>query len=110
VVGRALLTLFQQSYKGSKGKFFRVCCTAHDPTLLDGFPLYWVGKLKFKKARGLEDLTPPDRELCQLLSSLEVVFNTTQLIKHEFSLKDLKGYIGIDFCPFLVFPCLNLHS
>jgi len=110
VVGRALLTLFQQSYKGFKGKFFRVCCTAHDPTLLDGFPLYWVGKLKFKKARGLEDLTPPDRELCQLLSSLRVVFNTAQLIKHEFSPKNLKGYIGIGFCPFLVFACLYLHS
>ena len=64
VVGRSLLTLFQQFYKGFKGKFFKVCCTAHDPTLLDGFPLYWVGELKFKRPRGLEDLIPPDRELC----------------------------------------------
>jgi len=32
VAGRVLLTLFQQSYKGFKGKFFRVCCTEHDPT------------------------------------------------------------------------------
>ena len=45
VAGRVLLTLFQQSYKGFKGKFFRVCCTVHDHTLLDGFPLYWVKKL-----------------------------------------------------------------
>jgi len=43
VAGRVLLTLSQQSYKGLKWKFFRVCCTAHDPTLMDGFPLYWVG-------------------------------------------------------------------
>jgi len=42
VAGRVLLTLFQQSYKGFKGKFFRVCCTDYDRTLLDGFPLYWV--------------------------------------------------------------------
>jgi len=60
VTGRVLLTLFQQSYKGFKGKFFKVCYNAHDPTLLDGFPLYWVEKLKFKKPRGLEELTPPD--------------------------------------------------
>ena len=32
VAGRVLLTLFQQSYKGFKGKFFRMCCTEHDPT------------------------------------------------------------------------------
>ena len=105
VAGRALLTLFEQSYKGFKGKFLRVCCTAHDPTLLDGFPLYWVGKLKFKKPRGLEELTPPNRELCQLLSSLGVVFNTTQLIKLEFNPKNLKGYIGITFCLYLAFIC-----
>ena len=40
VAGRVLLTLFQQSYKGFKGKFLKVCCNDHDPTLLDGFPLY----------------------------------------------------------------------
>jgi len=64
VAGRVLLTLFQQSNKGFKGKFFRVCCSAHDPTLLDGFSLYWLGKLKLKKHRTLEELTPLDRELC----------------------------------------------
>jgi len=51
--GRVLLTLFQQSYKGFKGKFFRVCCTEHDPTLLDEFPLYWVWELKVKKPKTL---------------------------------------------------------
>ena len=40
VAGRVLLTLFQQSYKGFRKKFFNVCCSVHDPTLLDGFPLY----------------------------------------------------------------------
>ena len=94
VAGRVLLTLFQQSYKGFKGKFFKVCCSAHDPTLLDGFPLYWVGKLKFKKHRSLKELTPSNRELCQVLGSLGAVFNTAQLIKYEYSSSDLKGYIG----------------
>ena len=95
VAGRVLLTLFQQSYKGFEGKFFKVCCNAHDPTLLDGFPLYWVERLRFKKARGLEELTPYDCELCQLLSSLGVVFNIAELIKHEYNATALKGYIGV---------------
>ena len=64
VAGRVLLTLFQQSYKGFKGKFFRVCCNDYDCTLLDGFPLYWVKKLELKKLRTLEELTPQDREFC----------------------------------------------
>jgi len=38
VAGRVLFTLFQQSYKGFKGKFFKVCCNDYDPALLDGFP------------------------------------------------------------------------
>ena len=71
VAGRVILTLFQQSYKGFKGKFFRVCCTDHDRTLLDGFPLYWVRKLGFKKSKTLEELTPYDRKFCQVLVSLE---------------------------------------
>ena len=39
VAGRVLLSLFQQSYKGFKGEFFKVRCSAFDSTLLDGFPL-----------------------------------------------------------------------
>ena len=41
ISGRVLLTLFQQSFKGWKGKFFKVCCSDFDPSALDGFPLYW---------------------------------------------------------------------
>jgi len=44
VARRVLLTLFQQSYKGFKKKFLKICCNIHDPTLLDGLPLYWVEK------------------------------------------------------------------
>jgi len=47
VVGRALLTLFQQSYKGFKDKFLKVHYNKKDPTLLDGFPLYWIQKSGF---------------------------------------------------------------
>jgi len=94
VAGRVLLTLFQQSYKSFKKKFFKVSCSVHDPTLLDGFPLYWVEKPGLKKPRSLEDLTPPDREMCQLFSGLEAVFDTVKLIKLEFCAKTLKSYIG----------------
>jgi len=71
VAERNLLTLVQQSYKGFKKKFLKICCNIHDPTLLDGFPLYWVEKPGIKKPRSLDDLAPPDREVCQLLLSLE---------------------------------------
>jgi len=58
VVGRVLLSLFQQSYKGFKGKFFKIFCSKFNPTLLDEFPLYWVEKPGLKKPRCLEDLAP----------------------------------------------------
>jgi len=58
VAERFLLTLFQQSYKGFKGKFFKVRCNRRDPTLLDEFPLYWAEKPKLKKPKCLEDLPP----------------------------------------------------
>jgi len=94
LAGRPLLTLFQQSYKGLKKKFLKICCSIHDPTLLDGFPLYWVEKPGLKKPRSLEELTPLDCEMCQLLSGLGVVFDTAKLIKLEFCAKALKSYIG----------------
>jgi len=54
VTERSILSIFQQSYKDWKGKFVRVCCNDRDPTLLDGFSLYWVNKGKkessFKRA------------------------------------------------------------
>jgi len=64
VTGRVILTLFQQSYKGFKGKFFKVCCSEHDRIVLDGFPLYWVGKMTLKKAKTLDELSSADREVC----------------------------------------------
>ena len=114
VAGRVLLTLFQQSYKGFKGKFFKICCSKHDPTLLDGFPLYWVEKAGLKKPRSLEDLAPPDREVCQFLSSLGVVFNIAELIKayigtlFDFALYCLLAYcVGLCYYA-LLFSCVGM--
>jgi len=93
---------------GFKKKFLKICCNIHDPTLLDGFPFYWVEKPEINKPKSLDDLAPPDREVCQLLSSLGVVFNTVELIKLEFSTKALKGYIGtftISALYFLLVAC-----
>jgi len=98
VTGRVILTLFQQSYKGFKGKFFRLCCSEHDRTSLYGFPLYWVGKLTLKKVKTLDELSSANREVCQVLASLKAVFNTVELIKNEYSPSRLAGYIGIKTC------------
>ena len=56
VAGRVLLTLFQQSYKGFKGKFFKIHYKDNDPTLLNNFPLYWTEEPKFQKPKRLEDM------------------------------------------------------
>jgi len=95
MTGRVILTLFQQSYKGFKGKFFKVCCFEHDRTALDGFPLYWVGKLKLKKAKTLDELSSVDRRVCQVLANLGVIFNIAEFIKNEYNPTGLVSYIGI---------------
>jgi len=58
-----------------------------------------VKEPKLKKPKTLEELAPLDREVCQVLASLGAVFNTAQLIKHEFSASSLKGYIGSSLLP-----------
>ena len=105
VAGRVLLSLFQQLYKGFKGKFFKIRCSKFDPTLLDKFPLYWVKEHELKKPRGLEDLTSHDREVCEFFSKLGVVFSTAELIKLEYNPGSLKGCIGIPPSPCL---CLRV--
>jgi len=54
--GRVIFSLLQQSY--------RVCWAHQDRTVLDGFPLYWLEKLNFKKAKTLDELSSADREVC----------------------------------------------
>ena len=107
VAGRVLLSLFQKSYKGFKGKFFKICCSKFDPTLLDGFSLYWVEKPGLKKPRCLEDLALQDREVCDFFSNFEAVFSTVELIKLEYSPKALKGYIGT--LPFFLCFCFMCY-
>ena len=94
VFGRILLTLFQNSYKGWKGKFFRVCCTKRDPTALDDFPLYWMEEPKLIKPKSLDELPSVDREVCVALAGLGIVFSTVKLIACEFNASALSTYFG----------------
>ena len=80
VTGRVLFSLFQQSYKGFMGKYFRVCASNHERTALDGFPLYWVEELKFSKAKTLDELSLISRETCQVLASLGMIFRFAGLL------------------------------
>ena len=41
VNGRGLLTVFTLSYKGFKGVFIKIVAPGHNPSVLEGFPLYW---------------------------------------------------------------------
>ena len=95
VFWRTLLSLFQQSYKGFKGKFLKIRYNKRDPTLLDGFPLYYTEEPGFQGARCLEDLPQRDQEVCQFLSSLKVVFDTAFLISRESTPGALKVYTSI---------------
>ena len=63
VDGRVLLTLFQQSYKGFKGKFFKIRCNDNDPNLLDRFPLYWTKEPESKNLDALKTY-PSENERC----------------------------------------------
>jgi len=84
IPGRVLLSLFQQSFKGWKGKFFKVCCSDYDPSTLDDFPLYWVKEVKTMKSKSLDELPSNDREACQILTSVGG-FETATLISLEFN-------------------------
>jgi len=94
IAGRILLSFFQNSYKSWKGKFFRVCCAKHDPTALDGFPLYWTEHPKLLKAKALDELSPADREICKALAGLGIIFDTLKLIACEYNAHSLTTYFG----------------
>jgi len=108
VARRVLLTLFQQSYKGFKKNFFKVHRNRREPFLLDGFPLYWTENPNLQRARSLEDLSPQERGVCELLFGLSAPLNTLELLKREFSPEDLKTYIGTPlFLCLLLYPILS---
>jgi len=98
IAGRILLYLFQQSYKGWMGKFFRVCCIEHDRTALDGFPLYWVKKLKLTKPKTLDELPSTDREVCLILANVGVL-DTAELIEREYESAALTQYLTMGTTP-----------
>jgi len=113
IAGRILLSLFQNSYKNWKGKFFRVCSAKHDPTALDGFPLYWTEHPKLLRAKALDELSPADREVCKALVGLGIVFDTLKLIASEYNAHTLTTYFGretpplssLDICTLLPNVC-----
>ena len=123
IAGRVLLSLFQQSYKGWRGKFFPVCCSEHDHAALDGFPLYWVKAVKLTKTKSLDELPSTDREVCQILASMGVL-DSSILINREYDAEGFPRYISTRitlfnyllsvsacFCLFmnyLLFSCSNL--
>jgi len=91
-------SLFQQSYKGWRGKFFRVGCNEHDHTALDGFPLYWVKEVKLTKPKTLDEVPSTDREVCQILASVGVL-DTAELIAREYYAEALTRYISMGITP-----------
>jgi len=99
IAGRILLSLFQNSYKNWKGKFFRVCSAKHDPTVLDGFPLYWTERPKLLRAKTLEELSPADREVSKALAGLGIVFDTLKLVASEYNAHALTTYFGKETLP-----------
>jgi len=76
VSGRGLLTLYQSSYKNFKGRFVKFRPSANNPTLLEGFPLYWALNPTSQIARRMEDLNPHKRGVCDFFENLGVVFET----------------------------------
>ena len=106
VAREILLTLFQNSFKGWKGNFFRVCCAKHDPAALDGFPLYWTEKPNPTKPKSLDELSSADREVCVALAGLKIIFHTSTLIAREFDANALSAYFGRETCTLTCFLIL----
>jgi len=98
VPGRVLLTPFQHSFTGWKGKFFKVCCSDLVPSALDGFPLYWVKEVRALKSKSLKGLPSNDREACQILASAGG-FDAAALISLEYNAEALEKYISMRDSP-----------
>ena len=68
VPGRVLLTPFQNSFAGWKGRFFKICCSDPLPSALEGFPLYWVRETRALKSKPFKKLTPNDQVVFRILA------------------------------------------
>jgi len=95
VSGRGVVSLFQSTYKNFKRCFIKACPSVDDPTLLNGFPLYWTPKPHFQSASRLENLDVKERGICELLEGLKVVFDTSTILTREYDLGLFKAYMGI---------------
>ena len=80
----------------------RVRCNDRDPSLLDGFPLYWVNKGKkessFRKAREPEKMGELDKDLCNFwkgVASSNVTLPTSSIISYDFLEGQLDVHIGL---------------
>jgi len=115
IVGRSILSIFQQSYKDWKDKFVCVCRNDQDPTLLDGFPLYWVNKGKkdnFMRARSPEKMGELDKDLCNFwkgVASSNITLATSSIITYEFHESQLNFHIGLSSSHLQVSLSLNSH-
>ena len=103
IAGRSILSIFQQSYKDWKGKFVKVCQNDQDPSLLDGFPLYWVNKGNkdfkdsFRRPRSPDNMGELDKDLCLFWKSVaaaNITFPTVSIISFEFLEDQLEAHIG----------------
>ena len=92
VPGRVLLTPFQNSFTGWKGRFFKVCCSDLVPSALDGFPLYWVRETRALKSKPFKKLTPNDQVVCRILAEAGG-FDSATLLSLEFNAGTLEKYI-----------------
>jgi len=99
VPGRVLLTPFQHSFTGWKGKFFKVCCSDLVPSALHGFPLYWVKEVRALKSKSLKGLPSNDREACRILASAGG-FDAAALISIEYNAEALEKYISMRDSPY----------
>ena len=93
VPGRVLLTPFQDSFTGWKGRFFKICCSDLVPSALDGSPLYWVEETRALKSKPFKKLAPNDQVVCRILAEVGG-FDSATLISLEFNSGILEKDIG----------------
>ena len=115
VPGRVLLTPFQNSFTGWKGRFFKICCSDLVPSALDGFPLYWVRETWALKSKPFKKLAPNDQVVCRILVEAGG-FDSATLISLEFNARTLEKYICTSHCPInfrlycFLSVCVLLHG
>ena len=98
VPSRVLLTPFQNSFTGWKGRFFKICRSDLVPSALDGFPLYWVRETRALKSKPFKKLALNDQVVCRILAEVGG-FDSATLISLEFNAGTLEKYICMNHCP-----------